>query len=767
MYLKRLLAFLCCFTLVFCLFPSSAFATGGNGNIDGGGGSMGHGTSSNFWNSGNDGVRITVVDASSGTAVSSPLDFSNRTQKTSLLHFGKVNKLQYLGGAGLSLQSGVAYSCIRPTQSMPTIVSSKGQSNIEAIKRYFCSEYACMMVAQAAGVDYERMIAGEYKLLIEPIAYFTHNGQYYCMTATEAGLYDQMSGGNLRKTMTSLTHKNLPLSMFLEFSDLGISAWTGSTTGKQNNSDIISTLGVGIVWFDEAPPEGEIEAPDVEYRVDTDVITAVTLRTDQDLTPDNPASVTFHILGTTYRVNDIVIPAGDSQVVWVKWHTPSTPQTVTITVSVSGAYTAQDTFVAKIVDLNEHIPPDPVATDTNPGYSVPPLPSETQKLTANWGVWSCYWVPVWVWCDHGEDGGHWVDEGYWEYEYTGYSASISGEMSLMPDDIVPTASGKTMKSGYGVKTEVRATLSTDAPTSHITYPQTAFSVFPEFQYADVGVNASIRIVNQQTVSEEKLLNSGSATAEMLHFLTACIRYGVSVCIAGSTGSGKTTIMAWLLSNVPNNRRLITIEEGSREFDLVKRDAQGNILNSVVHLLTRPSENPALNINQDFLLERVLRKHPDVIGVGEMRSAAESLSAAESSRTGHTVCTTIHSNSCNSTYRRMMTLAKRKYNMDDSILMQIMVEAYPIIVFTKQLEDRSRKIMEIIEGEDYQDGRLIAHSLYKYEVEDNVTDDRGETRVVGHHKKIGLISDSLKKRLLDNGISNKELEEFMQPPKEVG
>ena len=285
--------------------------------------------------------------------------------------------------------------------------------------------------------------------------------------------------------------------------------------------------------------------------------------------------------------------------------------------------------------------------------------------------------------------------------------------------------------------------------------------------ADVGVNASIRIVNQQTVSEEKLLNSGSATAEMLHFLTACIQYGVSVCIAGSTGSGKTTIMAWLLSNVPNNRRLITIEEGSREFDLVKRDAQGNILNSVVHLLTRPSENPALNINQDFLLERVLRKHPDVIGVGEMRSAAESLSAAESSRTGHTVCTTIHSNSCNSTYRRMMTLAKRKYNMDDSILMQIMVEAYPIIVFTKQLEDRSRKIMEIIEGEDYQDGRLIAHSLYKYEVEDNVTDDRGETRVVGHHKKIGLISDSLKKRLLDNGISNKELEEFMQPPKEVG
>ena len=283
---------------------------------------------------------------------------------------------------------------------------------------------------------------------------------------------------------------------------------------------------------------------------------------------------------------------------------------------------------------------------------------------------------------------------------------------------------------------------------------------------DVGLNASIRIVNQQTVSKEKLLESGSATSEMLEFLTACIRYGVSVCIAGSTGSGKTTIMAWLLSQVPNNRRLITIEEGSREFDLVRRDENGRIANSVVHLLTRPHENPALNINQDFLLERVLRKHPDVIGVGEMRSAAESLAAAESSRTGHTVCTTIHSNSCASTYRRMMTLAKRKYMMSDEVLMQIMVEAYPIVVYTKQLEDRSRKIMEIIEGEGYEDGSLIYRSLYKYEVADNTIDENGEPHVVGRHRKGDDISGNLRKRFLDNGISFKELEVFSQEPSQL-
>ena len=277
--------------------------------------------------------------------------------------------------------------------------------------------------------------------------------------------------------------------------------------------------------------------------------------------------------------------------------------------------------------------------------------------------------------------------------------------------------------------------------------------------ADVGVNASIRIVNQQSVTEDKLLQSGSATRPMLDFLTACVRYGVSVCIAGATGSGKTTIMAWLLSTVPDNRRLITIEDGSREFNLVKRDADGNILNSVCHLLTRPNENPELDIDQDFLLERVLRKHPNVIGVGEIRAAAECMSVAEASRTGHTCPTTIHSNSSISSYRRMMTLAKRKFQMADDVLMQIMVEAFPVIVYTKQLDDGSRKIMEIVEGEDYTDGKPVYRTLFRYDVLDNGMDENGNVKIIGRHKQCANISATLRKRMLENGISAKELAAF--------
>ena len=84
-----------------CYSPSTAFAAG-EGNMDSGGGGMGQGTSTNSWTPGKDGVRITVVDAETGAAVSTPMDYSNTVQSSSALHFGKVSKLQYLNGTSLS-----------------------------------------------------------------------------------------------------------------------------------------------------------------------------------------------------------------------------------------------------------------------------------------------------------------------------------------------------------------------------------------------------------------------------------------------------------------------------------------------------------------------------------------------------------------------------------------------------------------------------------------------------------------------------------------
>jgi pilus assembly protein CpaF len=63
---------------------------------------------------------------------------------------------------------------------------------------------------------------------------------------------------------------------------------------------------------------------------------------------------------------------------------------------------------------------------------------------------------------------------------------------------------------------------------------------------------------------------------MLDFLALILRYGVSVCVTGATSSGKTTLMSWLLSTIPDEKRIFTIENDCREFDLIKEDGNGNI-----------------------------------------------------------------------------------------------------------------------------------------------------------------------------------------------
>ena len=274
---------------------------------------------------------------------------------------------------------------------------------------------------------------------------------------------------------------------------------------------------------------------------------------------------------------------------------------------------------------------------------------------------------------------------------------------------------------------------------------------------DVGVTASIRIVNPQNMQKEDFVKGGTATGPMLDFLAACLRYGVSVCVAGATGSGKTTVAGWLLTTIPDNKRIFTIENGSRELDLV-REKDGRVCNSVIHTITRESENAKQNIDQDMLLDMALRYHPDIICVGEMRSA-EAYAAQEAARTGHGVLTTIHSNSSQATWRRMVTLCKRKHEMADDTLMDLVTEAFPIVVFAKQLEDKSRKIMEIMECEILPTGERRYNTLYHFKIEQNQLVD-GKYRIKGRHEAVNPISESLQKRFIDNGMPQEVLTQLV-------
>lgn len=275
---------------------------------------------------------------------------------------------------------------------------------------------------------------------------------------------------------------------------------------------------------------------------------------------------------------------------------------------------------------------------------------------------------------------------------------------------------------------------------------------------DVGVAASIRIVNPQSLEKADFVRGGTATDEMLDFLSECLRYGISVCVAGATSSGKTTVAGWLLTTIPDNKRIFTIENGSRELALVRKK-DGKVVNSVIHTLTRSSENEKQNIDQDILLDMALRFNPEIICVGEMRSS-EAYTAQESARTGHTVLTTIHSNSCEATWRRMVTLCKRKYDIADDTLMSLVTEAFPIVVFTKQLENKQRKMMEVMECEILPDGERNFCSLYRFNITENRID--GDNFIInGSHQQDSTISKSLQKRFLENGMPQEVLNKILK------
>ena len=481
--MKRIFAFFLSLLLILGICPMSALAdTGGSGNVDGGGGSMGQGTSQNSWNPGMDGVRVTVIYSETQKPASASIDLTSKTPAIKI-HFGKVSKIQYRDGSSISPTTS-SYVYYNPAITMPRIISTgSSKASIEAIKKYFCDEIIVRYIAELTGISYDDLITEKYKLLLEPIAYFKHNGVMYAMTAHEAALYDNQTGGALRRTMTSLTHKNLPLAMYLEYSDLGFAAYSGPANKTCSNDTIIAYLGMGIVRFEEQPPEQpEPTDYDYEYRVDTDVITPVTLYAGSEINPDGPATVTFTIKGSTYRMNNIVIPEGDSQLAWVKWHTPSEPQDITITVRTNRGTLSQTTIKAKVVDLSGNDPPDPKATDTAGSWRPSSVPSREEKSYAAWSVWWAQWHPYWVWHSTGDDDGYWVDEGWYDFFRDNYSASMTATTRIEPDEKVPTAAGNTMKSGYGVSNTVTATVSTSAPMSHYTYGQTAVSYFPEFNY---------------------------------------------------------------------------------------------------------------------------------------------------------------------------------------------------------------------------------------------------------------------------------------------
>lgn len=93
------------------------------------------------------------------------------------------------------------------------------------------------------------------------------------------------------------------------------------------------------------------------------------------------------------------------------------------------------------------------------------------------------------------------------------------------------------------------------------------------------------------------------------------------------------------------------------------------------------------------------------------------------------------------------------------LMDLVTEAFPIVVFAKQLEDKSRKIMEIMECEILPTGERRYNTLYHFKIEENRLED-GKYRIKGRHEAVNPISESLQKRFIDNGMPQEVLTQLV-------
>lgn len=270
-----------------------------------------------------------------------------------------------------------------------------------------------------------------------------------------------------------------------------------------------------------------------------------------------------------------------------------------------------------------------------------------------------------------------------------------------------------------------------------------------------GAMASIRIINPRKLSKDDFINSNTLTRDMFDLLSLLYFNGSSMCITGETGSGKTTLMSVILNELPSDLRLITIEEDTREFDLIKKNDDGYIEKEVIHWKTHGK------FNQEKLLEFALTCDPDQLCLAEMKGR-EAYSAQEASRTGHAVITTTHAKSCRATYRRMVTLCKLTSDMDYQILNELVTEAFPIVCFAKKMKDNTRKITEITECIQKGNGEIEIQTLYEYVINHSERDENGQLRIHGEFIKRNNISNSLQQQLLGNGVTSSELAKYITP-----
>ncbi len=241
-----------------------------------------------------------------------------------------------------------------------------------------------------------------------------------------------------------------------------------------------------------------------------------------------------------------------------------------------------------------------------------------------------------------------------------------------------------------------------------------------------GALVSIRRFGAQPIKAADIVANKSCTPEMMEFLTACVRARLNIVVSGGTGSGKTTLLNALSAFIPDDERVITIEDAA-ELRLQQPH--------VGRLETRPKNIEGQGeVTSRELLKNALRMRPDRIVVGECRGA-EAIDMLQAMNTGHDgSLTTVHANDTREALGRLeMMVGLAGVDMPLWVIRRQIASAVQIIVQVSRLVGGARKIVKISELTGIEGDNFAMQDLFVFK-QTGLDDDR---RAVGCFHATGL------------------------------
>ena len=241
----------------------------------------------------------------------------------------------------------------------------------------------------------------------------------------------------------------------------------------------------------------------------------------------------------------------------------------------------------------------------------------------------------------------------------------------------------------------------------------------------IGPVLTIRRFGMKLLSTEDLLKNDTLTTGMLDFLSGCVEARLNVVISGGSGSGKTTMLNTLSRFIPEEERIVTIED-TAELQLQQ--------SHVVRVETRPMNiEGAGAVSQRDLVINALRMRPDRIVIGECRGP-EALDMLQAMNTGHDgSMTTVHANSARDAFGRLETMIMMaSQHIPDKVIRQMLASAIHIVVHTVRLTDGTRKVSGISEVLGMTDEQVNMEDVF--ELERSGISPRG--RVLGRFRATG-------------------------------